>query len=139
MIYSVDVAVTAPVYDTEVTDRVGDAILNVFPNADLEEEPGELHGKTHDLEQFSELLHRQEILDAARSVLFEDRHGDTLSFDLKKQAAFEGVVSFAVGNPSELGDIHVEVRVEEPGVESYIDHVAPPTQEGRPVDTDGDR
>jgi predicted RNA binding protein with dsRBD fold (UPF0201 family) len=49
------------------------------------------------------------------------------------------VVSFAVGNPSELGDIHVRVRVEEPDAESYIDHVAPPTEEGRPVDTSGDR
>jgi predicted RNA binding protein with dsRBD fold (UPF0201 family) len=134
-VYSVDVEITAPVYDTEATDRVRDAILNVFPNADIEEGPGELRGETHDLERFSELLHRQEILDAARSVLFEDRRGNTLTFDLKKQAAFEGVVSFAVGNPSELGDIHVRVRVEDPDVETYVDYVAPPTEEGRPVDT----
>lgn len=136
MIYSVDVQVTAPVNDTEVTERVRDAILNLFPNAEIEERPGELLAETHDLEAFSEHLHRQEILDAARNVFLENREGDTLAFDLKKQAAFEDVVTFAVGNPSELGDLHVRVRVEEPDVATYIEHVAPPTEEGRPVDLD---
>ena len=136
MIYSVDVQITAPVNDTEVTDRVADAIHNIFPDAEIEERPGELLAETHSMEQLSECLHRQEILDAARKRLFENRQGDSFSFDLKKQPAFEGVVTFAVGNPSELGDLHVRVRVEEPSVEEYIDHVAPPTEEGRPVDTD---
>jgi len=139
MIYSVDVEITAPVNDTEVTDRVEDAIHNVFPTAEIEQRPGELVAEAHELDTFSEHLHRKEILDAARNVFFENRRGDTFSFDLKKQAAFEGVVTFAVGNPSELGDIHVRVRVEEPSVEEYIDHVAPPTEEGKPVDLDGER
>lgn len=136
MIYSVDVQITAPVNDTEVTDRVTDAIHNLFSDAEVEERPGELLAETHSLEALSEALHRQEILDAARKVFFENRQGDTFSFDLKKQPAFEGVVTFAVGNPSELGDLHVRVRVEEPSVEEYIDHVAPPTKEGRPVQPD---
>lgn len=136
MIYSVDVQITAPVYDTEVTDRVRDAIYNIFPDAEVEHQPGELLGETHSLETLSEHLHRQEILDAARNVFFDTQRGDTFSFDLKKQAAFEDVVSFAVGNPSELGDVHVRVRVEEPTVEAYVDHVAPPTQEGKPVSPD---
>jgi predicted RNA binding protein with dsRBD fold (UPF0201 family) len=134
MIYSVDVQITAPVNDTEVTDRVVDAIHNVFPNATVEERPGELVAEAHELETLSEHLHREEILDAARSVFFDDRQGDTFTFDLKKQAAFEGVVTFAVGNPSELGDVHVRVRVEEPSVEDVIDQIAPRTEEGRPVD-----
>jgi predicted RNA binding protein with dsRBD fold (UPF0201 family) len=144
MIYSVDVQITAPVNDTEVTDRVEDAILNIFPEAETEHQHGELVGEAHSLETLSEHLHRQEILDSARKQFFENRRGDTFSFDLKKQAAFEDVVTFAVGNPSELGDIHVRVRVEEPDLEEYIDHVAPRTKEGRPVqsdhaDTDSDR
>jgi predicted RNA binding protein with dsRBD fold (UPF0201 family) len=137
MIYSVDVQITAPVNDTEVTDRVVDAIHTVFPNATVEERPGELVAETHELETLSEHLHREEILDAARSVFFDNRQGDTFTFDLKKQAAFEGVVTFAVGNPSELGDIHVRVRVEEPSVEDVIDRIAPRTEEGRPVDSEG--
>ena len=133
MIYRIDVQITAPVRDTEVTDRVADAVANLFPGADIEREPGEIRAETHSLDHFSELLHRQAILDSARGEFFGDRRGETLSFDLKKQAAFEGVVNFAVGDPSELGEIHVRVRVHEPSVEAYVDHVAPPTEEGRPV------
>ncbi|CCQ33982.1 coaE operon protein [Halorhabdus tiamatea SARL4B] len=136
-VYSVDVEITAPVYDTEVTDRVADAITNVFPNADVEQRPGELHAEAHDLEHFSELLHRREILDTARGVFFDNLQGDRFSFTLKKQAAFEGVVTFSVGEPDELGEIHVSVRVQEPDVESFIDHIAPPTRDGRPVDPEG--
>jgi len=133
-VYSVDVAITAPVYDTEVRARVARAITTLFPGADPEVRHGELAGEVHQLSRFSELLCRQEILDTARSVFFENRRGETFSFDLKKQAAFEGRVNFAVGDPAELGDIHVRVRVGEPDVEAYIDHVAPRTEEGVPIE-----
>ena len=136
MMYSVDVQVTAPVNDTEVTGRVTDAVHNLFPGAELESHPGELVGTCHSMEQFSERLHEQAILDTARRAFFDGREGDTFGFRLKKQAAFRSVVNFAVGTESELGDIHVRVRVDEPDVESYVDHVAPPTEEGRPVDVD---
>jgi len=134
MIYSIDAEITAPVRDTEVTDRVGDAITNLFPGADLEHSHGELRGTAHDLEEFSQSLHRQEILDTARGVFFDTRRGDSFSFRLKKQAAFQGVVNFVVDDPGELGAITVRVRVEEPSVEEYIDHIAPPTEDGKPVD-----
>ena len=133
MIYRVDVQVTAPVRDTEVTERVVDAIEKLFPEVNIERAPGEVRAEGHSLDHFSELLHRQEILDSARGEFFEDRQGDVFSFDLKKQAAFCGVVNFAVGEPSELGDIHVRVRVHEPSVEEYVDHVAPPTVDGTPI------
>jgi len=138
MIYSIDIQITAPVNDTEVTDRVRDAITNLFPDADVEFQHGELLGKAHSMDHFSEQLHRQEILDTARGEFFDDLRGDTFSFALKKQPAFEGVVNFAVGNPDELGDIQVRVRVDEPDVESFVDHVAPPTEEGKPIVDDAD-
>ncbi|MCT9094951.1 RNA-binding domain-containing protein [Haloarchaeobius sp. HME9146] len=138
MIYSVDVQITAPVNDTEVTDRVADAITNLFPEAEVEEHPGELMATTHQLEHFSERLHEQEILDTARGQFFSNQEGDTFSFDLKKQAAFEGRVNFAVGNPDELGDIHVRVRVTDPSVEEFVDYVAPPTQDGKPIESGDD-
>ena len=137
MMYSVDIQVTAPVNDTEVTGRVTDAGHNLFPEAELESHPGELVGTCHSMEQFSERLHEQAILDTARRAFFDGQNGDSFSFRLKKQAAFRGVVNFAVGTESELGDIHVRVRVNEPDVESYVDHVAPPTEEGWPVDING--
>ena len=136
MIYSVDVEITAPVNPTEVTDRVATAIANLFPDAEPDQQHGEVVAEVHSLDHFSELLHRQEILDTARGEFFGSRRGDTFSFDLKKQAAFEGVVNFAVGNPDELGDIHVRVRVEQPTVEEFVDHVAPPTEEGQPITQD---
>ncbi|WP_255151764.1 RNA-binding domain-containing protein [Halorarius halobius] len=136
MIYSVDVQITTPVRETELPDRVERAIENLFPEAEVEHGEGELLATAHGMERFSELLHEQEILDTARGQFFDGRRGDAFSFDLKKQAAFEGRVNFAVGSPGELGTIHVRVKVEEPSVEAYVDHVAPPTQEGRPVDPD---
>lgn len=133
-VYKVDVEITAPVYDTEVTDRVADAIHAVFPEADLEHREGELAGTAHSMEHLSELLHEREILDTARDQFFANRRGDGFSFALKKQAAYQGVVTFAVGKPDELGEIHVHVQVEEPSLEAYVDHVAPRTEEGRPVE-----
>ena len=134
MIYSIDVEITAPVNPTEVTDRVADAIENLFPEAEIDPYPGELLATSHSMERFSERLHEQAILDTARGAFFANQEGNAFSFDLKKQAAFNGTVNFAVGNGSELGDIHVRVDVEEPDVEALIDHIAPPTEDGRPIE-----
>ncbi|WP_323674338.1 RNA-binding domain-containing protein [Halorubellus sp. PRR65] len=138
MIYSVDVEITAPVNDTEVTDRVVDAVTNLFPDADVTERPGEVLATTHQLEDFSERLHAQEILDTARGQFQAGTDGDAFAFALKKQAAFQGVVNFAVGNPDELGDIHVRVSVDDPTVDEVVDYVAPPTEDGRPVTSDAE-
>jgi len=134
MIYSIDVRIEVPVQPTEVTDRVADAVSTVFPNAEFTHEPGMLVAETHTLDPFSDVLHEQEILDTARREFFNHADEVGFSFALKKQAAFEGVVNFAVGNPDELGDIDVDVRVREPDVESIIDAIAPPTEDGTPVD-----
>ena len=136
MIYSIDVWIEAPVNDTEVTDRVADAVRNVFPESDLEFRDGRLIAETHTLDPFSDVLHDQEILDTARRVFFETADDDGFEFAIKKQPAFEGVVTFAVGAPDELGDIEVAVTVREPDVESFIDHVAPRTEDGVPIDPD---
>jgi uncharacterized protein len=134
MIYRVDVEVTAPVHDTEVTDRVADAVETLVPGAEMERAPGEVRAEAHSLDRFSELLHEQEILDSARNEFAAGTRGDVIEFELKKQPAFVGVVNFAVGDPDELGGIRFEVHVHEPSVAAYIDHVAPPTEGGTPVE-----
>ena len=134
MIYSIEAEITTPVSDTEVTDRVVDAVTNLFPGAEPTQHHGELTATVHDLDHFSDLLARQEILDTARGVFFDNRRGDGFSFRLKKQAAFQGVVNFVVDEPGELGAISVHVRVEEPTVEEYIDHISPATEDGTPVE-----
>ncbi|WP_248895611.1 RNA-binding domain-containing protein [Haloplanus halobius] len=136
MIHQVDVRIVAPVRDTEVTDRVADAIHNLFPNAEIEHEPGRLVAEAHSMEALSEQLHEQAILDTARKEFFRRADDEGFAFALKKQAAFKGIINFSVGSPDELGDIEVQMTVHEPDVESFIDHVAPPTEEGTPVDPD---
>jgi hypothetical protein len=135
-VYSVSVEIVAPVRDTELPDRVVDAVTNLFPNADAEREAGRVVAETHSMERLSERLHEQEILDSARREFFRRADDDGFSFALKKQAAFKGVVNFSVGNPDELGDIEVHVRVRSPSVESFIDAIAPPTEDGKPIRPD---
>ncbi|MFB6169007.1 MAG: RNA-binding domain-containing protein [Haloferacaceae archaeon] len=134
MIYRVDVRVVAPVEPTEASERVADAVRAIFPSATIQEEPGRIVAEGHDLERLSELLSEQSILDTARREFFRRADEDGFSFALKKQAAYEGVVNFAVGNPDELGDVEVHVTVHEPSVEAYVDHVAPETVDGEPVE-----
>jgi hypothetical protein len=134
VIYHVDVRVVAPVKPTEVTERVADAVREIFPSATVREEPGQIVAEGHDLDHLSTLLHEQSILDTARREFFRRADEDGFSFALKKQAASRGVVNFAVGNPDELGDVEVHVTVTEPSVEAYVDHVAPETVEGEPVE-----
>ena len=135
-VYSVDVRVVAPVRDTEVSDRVADAVRNLFPSADVSREAGQVVAESHSMERFSERLHEQEILDSARREFFRRADDEGFSFALKKQAAFKDVINFSVGNPDELGDIDVHVTVREPSVEAYIDAVAPETRDGKPVRSD---
>ncbi|MFB6077818.1 MAG: coaE operon protein [Halarchaeum sp.] len=134
MIYSVDVTVTAPVEPTEVSDRVARAVEALFPNADLTVRDDEVVASTHDLDAFREKLFEQRILDTARGAFLDGRTDDGFAFDVKKQAAFQGVVNFAVGNPSELGDLHVEVTVREPSVDEFVAYLAPETEDGTPVE-----
>jgi predicted RNA binding protein with dsRBD fold (UPF0201 family) len=125
--YRIEVEVTAPLYPTEIQERVEQAITALFPEAEIEERTGELIGGARAMDHFAERLQEQSIVDTAREVFRRNVTGDTFSFALKKQAAYEGVVNFAVGNPDELGDLQVRVRVEEPSVEAFIDGLAPPT------------
>lgn len=130
MIHRIDVQVTTPLNPTEVRDRVEAAITTLFPTAEVEERHGELVAEAHSLEHLGERLREQSIVDAAREVFCAGLEGDTFAFELKKQAALEGVVTFAVGSPDELGSLHVRVRVEEPAAEAFIDDLAPRTDDG---------
>jgi predicted RNA binding protein with dsRBD fold (UPF0201 family) len=125
--YRIEVEVTAPRYPTELPDRVEQAITALFPEAEVEERTGELVGRAHAMDHFAERLREQAIVDTAREVFRRNVEGDAFAFTLKKQAAYEGVVNFAVGNPDELGDLHVRVSVEAPSVAGFIDRLAPRT------------
>jgi len=136
MIYSIDVRVETPMVETEIADRVAEATRSLFPDIELRREPDRFVGESHSLDAFSDVLHEQEILDTARRQFFDGVDEAGFEFSLKKQPAYEGVVNFAVGSEDELGDVHVRVDVREPDVETFIDYVAPPTEEGQPVEPD---
>lgn len=135
MNYRIDVTVTAPINPTEVEDRVVRAVETIFPTADITTERDRVVAEVHTVEEFADRLREQRILDTARSRLHASRRGDTIEFALKKQAAFHGTVNFSVGNPDELGDLTVAITVHEPDVETFIEYLAPPTDEhGAPIE-----
>ncbi len=54
---------------TESTEKLKDAILNLFPSAELSFDGRHLKGETDDLDHFRTLLREQRIRDTAREVL----------------------------------------------------------------------
>ena len=130
--YQVDVRLEAPINPTEEESRVVETITTLFPESEVATSEDRVTATTHDLSHFRKRLFEQRILDTARSEFFANRGPNGFSFDLKKQAARNDVVNFAVGSPDELGDVQVAVTVHEPDVESFIDYLAPGTDEGEP-------
>ncbi len=119
------VEIRARVHPTEDEERVRRAILNIFPEANIRAEGEFLVGETTNLENFANLLREQRIRDSARRVLLGNLYGDEVEFEISKQAAFVGKVSFSVGNVA-LGNIRI--RIEGDNLESLIDRIAPDTR-----------
>ena len=136
--YQIDVRLDAQVKPTEVESRVTETITTLFPESEVETREGRVTAETHDVSHFRKRLFEQRILDTARSEFFANRGPNGFSFDLKKQAARNDVVNFAVGNPDELGDVEVAVTVHEPDVEAFIDYLAPATDDGEPPEYPGE-
>ena len=125
-----EVLITAPVYATELEERVRKAVCNLFPDAAVEvrKDQGvrqgselreaELRGYANDLETFTIKLRDQKIRDTARSILMDSVVGNDIAFHLNKQAAFTGKVNFSDGD-SLLGDIKVIIRCDD--AEALID------------------
>lgn len=134
IVYRITVDIEAPVQPTEVRERVADAVRTLFPEADVNAESDRVTARTHSLDHFRERLFEQRILDTARTEFMRNRTRSGFEFRLKKQAAFEDVVNFSVGNPAELGDIEVRVAVDDPEVEAFIEFLAPRTEDGKPLD-----
>ncbi len=114
--------VDAEVNPTESEDKVKKAIENMFGNINAIARPmrkgsilvAEAHGK-EPLIKFYNLLCREHIRAAARTVLLGGMDGKTVCFCLNKQVAYVGHVSFAreVGE-SPLGPIRVKIDCKNP-------------------------
>jgi len=118
---------------TEDAEKVTTAVNRVLGDLKLEfKQVGDktfLIGKSEGivtLEKFHDLLGRERILDAARSVMFKGLRGKTITFHLNKQVAFVGHVSFSQPEKeSPLGPITVKVLCDSP--RELIDWLAPKT------------
>lgn len=126
---TIEVSVYSIVRPTELVEKVVHAIENIFPGLvmDIREDRIEAYDGPGSLVAFHELLRKQKILDTARSVMLKGMVGGCVQFQLSKQAAFMGRVSFP---PEEepLGSLHVQII----GSERVIDWLAPQTENGVP-------
>ena len=129
----IEVLIEAEVNPTEDIEKVKAAIENVFGTVKYEVK--ELHkGKlliaktkgASGLTKFYNLLRRERIRDAARTVLFEGANEKSVTFYLNKQVAYVGHISFCKPvAESPLGPIKVQIKCENP--KELIDWLAPKT------------
>jgi hypothetical protein len=118
----VKVFVEVEVNPTEDEGKVKKAVENIFGSLTFQAKQlhkgivltAEARG-VEALTKLYNLLRRERIRDAARSVLLEGLDGKTISFCLNKQVAFAGHVSFSKEvAESPLGPIKVKITCENP-------------------------
>lgn len=119
-------------FPTEDPEKVRCALLNVFPDALAEQYEGGLIARSGSLSRFKELIRNQRILDSTRSALLCASTGSETRFQLNKQVAYVGKISFTEG-PMPLGSI--DVSIEDDDLEALVDDVAPVTVGGVEVGT----
>jgi predicted RNA binding protein with dsRBD fold (UPF0201 family) len=126
----VEITVRTKAHRTESREKVEDAVLNLFPDAEFEEteerdEDLELVATAGEesVERLRELIDEQEINETAYEKLHEAKLGDTLAFSLSKQPATVGRVNFDVGG-HELGAVHVRIEADDP--DALVEYVTQP-------------
>ncbi len=134
------IRVEAEVRPTEDEDKVVRAIRNIIDFDNLKVvDAGRGYriviaesNSIKSLQKLHDLLRRQRILDTARNLLLRKAKGGSITLNLNKQAAYQGVVSFAEGDlESPLGTITITIVSENP--EDVVDWLAPRTSRGRPL------
>ena len=118
---------------TEDVDKVKLAVENVFGAVEFELQKGKRGSTlvarakgTDGLTKFYNLLRRERIRDATRSVLFGGIVGESIIFYLNRQVAFAGHISFSESTgESPLGPVKVKIECDNP--KELIDWLAPRT------------
>lgn len=127
------VTVTTPLYPTEDRGKVLSALRAIFPEGSVEEGASSIRIASDALNNYSELVRKQRILDTARAALRRPMAGGKTVFRLNKQAAAAGCISFEEGRQP-LGAITVAVEADdEEALEAFIDKVTPRTENGEPI------
>ena len=118
----VTIHVEAEINPTETEQKVREAVENMFGPMNTQIRPlrrGSLlqadTSSQEPLTKFYNLLSREHIRAAARTVLTSGMERNRISFCLNKQVAYAGHVSFShEAGESPLGPIKVEIRTENP-------------------------
>jgi len=124
------ITLKADCHPTEDPSKVRDALLNIFPDAEIEEVERGLIARSTSIERFREIIWNLKILDTARSVMRGSMREGRTRFAINKQVACVGKVSF-VEEHMPLGSI--QVVIEDPHLEALIDYIAPTTERGEVV------
>ena len=124
------VRISCPVFPSEDPEKVKKAVLNIFPGVALDISEDMIRSEAAGMDHFGEQIRRQRILDTARSVMIKGRRGESTYFDLNKQAAYVGKISFVDGK-AVLGTIKVSVEAED--ITLFIEMLAPRTVDGEEV------
>lgn len=127
----ISVRIEVEINPTEDSEKVKRAVENIFGQVNFEIKPQQrrslLIAETKGLDgltKLQNLLRRERIRSAARRVLFEGLHGNSIVFYLNKQVAFVGHVSFSEPvAESPLGPIKIEIHCDNP--KELIDWLAP--------------
>lgn len=130
---AITVQVETEVNPTENPEKVKLAVENVFGAVKFEVQPRKQGDTliaratgTEGLTKLYNLLRREHIRNAARSVMFKGLEGNTITFYLNKQVAFAGHLSFSEpAGESPLGPIKVTITCDNP--RGLIDWLAPRT------------
>ena len=126
----VSVRISCPVFPSEDPEKVRQAVLNIFPDAVLDEGKEGISAVSAGMEHFGDRIRKQKILDTARSVLMKGRRNERTVFYLNKQAAYAGKISF-VEEKAVLGTLKVTAEAED--ITSFIEVLAPNTVDGEEV------
>lgn len=126
------VRASTPLQPSEDPKKVERAMRTLFPGVEPEQEGDRFVVKTDSLKSIRDHIWKNKILDAARRILLGSlsQDGTKSRFELSKQAAYAGTLSFAVGQ-APLGDVTVEIEGDD--LEALFKEIAPPTLNGRPV------
>lgn len=118
----VTIHVEAEISPTETEQKVREAVENMFGPMNMQIKPlrkGNMlqasASSQQPLTKFYNLLSRERIRAAARTVLTAGMESNRINFCINKQVAYAGHVSFShEAGESPLGPIRVEIRTENP-------------------------
>jgi predicted RNA binding protein with dsRBD fold (UPF0201 family)/dephospho-CoA kinase len=128
----VEVEIETKVNPTEDSNKVVQAVKNLFPDAEITIEGDTLKAKAWDLRKFRDLLRRQRILDTARTELLKGKSNNETTVFLNKQTAYIGKVNFT-DEDAILSPIRVTFKLYGIPFGKFLDYLAPPTKAGKPI------